>query len=76
MPLTIELIPQSTTHPNDFKITFGASAIVELRTVPEAIVNKSLGVMNLDYVYATAIVISTGSDSFIVPWSNILGLKY
>lgn len=76
MPRIIELAPQTTANTNPFGITFGASAECELIAEPEMIINKNLGVIDLDYINETGLMLSKGAVNAFLPWSNIIVLKY
>lgn len=76
MPIELDLAPQTTANTNPFGITFGSSAKCELRDTPEMIINKNLGIVDLDYVNESGLIFSKGANNGFVPWSNILVLKY
>ena len=76
MPVVLDLFPQTTANTNPFGITFGATATCEILNVPEMIMNKNIGTVNLDYVNETGLIFSKGPNNGFVPWSNILVLKY
>lgn len=72
----IDLAPQTTANTNPFNITFGATAQLEFKQSPEMVINKSLGTVDLDYVNTTGLMLSKGSVSALIPWSNILAIIY
>jgi hypothetical protein len=76
MGIEIDLAPQSSASTNPWGITFGATAYCQIKEDPKIILNKNLGIVNLDAIDETGLFLSKGQLSAVIPWSNIIVFTY
>lgn len=71
MALQQDLIPTAGASTNPLGITFGATAIIEFREIPEKLLNKDVSGIELTMVDQVGVYVHRGPLNALIPWSNI-----
>lgn len=72
--LIVEPTPAASTNPQG--ITFGATAVIEFKNIPERILNKEITGVALTKIDLTGLYVNKGPLSALIPWSSIVDLQY
>lgn len=76
MPLTIEVNPTAAASTNPLGITFGSTAEVEFKQLPEKLLNKDVSGIELTAVDEIGIYLHKGPLYALVPWGALVTLIY
>lgn len=76
MSQTITVNPTAGASTNPLGITFGATAKLEFKMLPEKLINKDVTGINLTMIDTVGIYLNKGPLRALIPWGALIDFEY